>query len=97
MQGAFPSTKIASPSSSESDFSVVEKKMRGGRENVAKILENSVLDLVVSIFFTTFVVQNERETPQSFFNGNERKKPRARFTTNNGANFFLKSLQRYGN
>nr|DAN97871.1 MAG TPA: hypothetical protein [Caudoviricetes sp.] len=25
MQGAFPSTKIASPSSSESDFSVVEK------------------------------------------------------------------------
>nr|DAW14385.1 MAG TPA: hypothetical protein [Caudoviricetes sp.] len=31
------------------------------------------------------------------WNGNERKKPRARFTTNNGANFFLKSLQRYGN
>nr|DAS72862.1 MAG TPA: hypothetical protein [Caudoviricetes sp.] len=28
MQGAFPSTKIASPSSSESDFSVVEKNAR---------------------------------------------------------------------
>lgn len=30
MQGAFPSTKIASPSSSESDFSVVEKKCEEG-------------------------------------------------------------------
>nr|DAP88230.1 MAG TPA: hypothetical protein [Caudoviricetes sp.] len=40
--------------------------MRGGRENVSKMLENSVLDLVVSIFCTTFVVQNERETPLPF-------------------------------
>ena len=71
--------------------------MRGGRENVAKMLENSVLDLVDSIFCPIFVVQNERETPLSFCNVNERKKPRARFTTDDGANFFLKSLQRYGN
>lgn len=55
---------------------------------MAKMLENSALDLVVSIFCTTFVVQNERETPLSFCNGNERKKPRARFTTNNGATIF---------
>nr|DAP58583.1 MAG TPA: Interferon-inducible protein [Caudoviricetes sp.] len=32
MQGAFPSTKIASPSSSESDFSVVEKKCEEGEK-----------------------------------------------------------------
>lgn len=32
MQGAFPSTKIASPSSSESDFSVVEKKCDEGEK-----------------------------------------------------------------
>ena len=54
-----------------------------------KMLENSVLDLVVSISFPIFVVQNERETPLSFCNGNERKKPRARFTTNNGATIFF--------
>ena len=48
--------------------------MRGGRKNVSKILRNSVLDLAVSIFCPIFVVQNERETPQSFCNGNERKK-----------------------
>lgn len=52
-----------------------------------KMLENSVLDLVVSVFCPIFVVQNERETPLSFCDGNERKKPRARFTTNNGAKF----------
>lgn len=97
MQGASPPLKIASPSSSESDFSVVKKKCEEGGKNVAKMLENSILDLVVSIFCPIFVVQNERETNLSFCNGNERKKPRARFTTNNGANFFLKSLQRYGN
>ena len=88
MQGVSHPLKIASPSSSESDFSVVEKKMRGGRKNAPKMLENSVLDLVVSIFCPIFVVQNERETPLSFCNGNERKKPRARFTTNNGATIF---------
>lgn len=66
MQGVSPPLKIASPSSSESDFSVIEKKMRGGRKNVAKMLENSDLDLVVSIFFPIFVVQNERETPPTF-------------------------------
>lgn len=97
MQGVSPPIKIASPSSSESDFSVVKKKMRRGRKNVAKILENSGLDLVDSFFCSTFVVQRERENALSLCNGNERKKPRARFTTNNGANFFLKSLQRYGN
>lgn len=61
------------------------------------MLENSVLDLAVSIFCPIFVVQNERGNAPDILNGNERKKPRARFTTNNGANFFLKSLQRYGN
>ena len=57
-----------------------------------KMLENSVLDLAVSIFCPIFVVQNERETPLTFCNGNERKKPRARFTTNNGATIFLKII-----
>lgn len=33
---------------------------------MAKMLENSVLDLVVSIFYPIFVVQNERETPPTF-------------------------------
>lgn len=97
MQGGSPSIKIASPSPRDVDFSGSQKKMRGGRKNTPKMLENSVLNLAVSIFCPIFVVQNERETPLSFCNGNERKKPRARFTTNNGANFFLKSLQRYGN
>ena len=32
---------------------------------MAKILENSVLDLVVSFFCSTFVVQRERETTLS--------------------------------
>ena len=62
-----------------------------------KMLENSVLDLVVSIFCPIFVVQNERETPPTFCNGNERKKPRARFTTDDGATIFLISVQRYEN
>lgn len=64
---------------------------------MAKILENSGLDLVVSFFCPIFVVQNERETPLLFCNGNERKKPRARFTTNNGAAIFKISVQRYEN
>lgn len=88
MQGVSSLLKITSPSSSESDFSVVEKKCEEGGKNVAKMLENSVLDLAVSIFCPIFVVQNERETNLSFCNGNERKKPRARFTTNNGATIF---------
>lgn len=55
---------------------------------MAKILENSGLDLVVSFFCPIFVVQNERETPLTFCNWNERKKPRARFTTDDGATIF---------
>ena len=66
MQGVSPPLKIASPYPRDIDFSGSQKKMRGGRENVSKMLENSVLDLVVSIFCTTFVVQNERETPLPF-------------------------------
>lgn len=75
MQGASPSIKIASPSSSESDFSVVKKKCEEGGKNVPKMLENSVLDLVVSIFCPIFVVQNERETPLSFSTGTNAKSP----------------------
>lgn len=52
---------------------------------MAKMLENSVLDFVDSFFYSIFVVQKERENALTFCNGNERKKPRARFTTNNGA------------
>lgn len=55
---------------------------------MAKMLENSGLDLVDSFFYSTFVVQRERENALSLWNGNERKKPRARFTTNNGATIF---------
>lgn len=66
MQGVSSLLKIASPSSSQSDFSGVEKKSEEGEKNVPKMLENSVLYLVVSIFCTTFVVQNERETPLPF-------------------------------
>ena len=55
---------------------------------MAKILENSGLDLVVSFFCSIFVVQKERENALTFCNWNERKKPRARFTTNNGATIF---------
>nr|DAE19604.1 MAG TPA: hypothetical protein [Siphoviridae sp. ct33S22] len=64
---------------------------------MAKMLENSVLDLAVSFFCSIFVVQKERENALTFCNGNERKKPRARFTTNNGATIFKISVQRYEN
>lgn len=64
---------------------------------MAKTLENSGLDLVDSFFCSTFVVQRERENALSLCNGNERKKPRARFTTNNGAAIFKISVQRYEN
>lgn len=89
MQGVSPLLKIASPYPRDVDFSGSQKKMRGGRKNVPKMLENSVLDLEVSFFCPIFVVQNERETPLTFCNGNERKKPRARFTTDDGATIFF--------
>lgn len=92
MQGGSPLLKIASPSPRDVDFSGSQKKCEEGGENVPKMLENSVLDLAVSIFCPIFVVQNERETPLTFCTGNERKKPRARFTTNNGATIFLKII-----
>ena len=66
MQGASPSIKIASPYPRDVDFSGSQKKCEEGGENAPKMLGNSVLDLVVSIFCPIFVVQNDRETPLPF-------------------------------
>ena len=62
-----------------------------------KMLENSVLDLVVSFFCCTFVVQRKGETPSDF--GTETNaKSRARVSQRTtGLPFFLKSIQRYEN
>lgn len=63
MQGGSPSIKIASPSPRDVDFSGSQKKNARRRKNMAKMLENSVLDLVDSFFYSIFVVQKERKTP----------------------------------
>ena len=97
MQGVSPLLKIASPWSRKVDFSVVGKISEEGRKKCLKYWKIERYRLVVSFFLRTFVVQRKRGRTSNLCNGNERKKPRARFTTNNGANFFLKSLQRYGN
>lgn len=96
MQGGSPPIKIASPWSRKVDFSVVGKISEEGQKKCLKYWEIECYRLVVSFFLRTFVVQRKRENALKLWNGNERKKPRARFTTNNGAKNFL-TLQRYGN
>lgn len=97
MQGVSPSIKIASPWSRKVDFSVVGNISEEGRKKSLKCWKIERYRLVVSFFLRTFVVQRKRERTSNLCNGNERKKPRARFTTNNGAAIFKISVQRYGN
>jgi hypothetical protein len=89
MQGVSPSIKIASPWSRKVDFLVVGKILEEGRKKCLKYWKIERYRLVVSFFCPIFVVQNERETPLTFCNVNERKKPRARFTTDDGATIFF--------
>jgi len=63
MQGVSPPLKIASPSPRDVDFSGSRKRCKEGEKNVPKMLGNSVLDLVVTVFCCTFVVQRKGETP----------------------------------
>lgn len=66
MQGALLSLKSPPPLPRKVIFRSSKKNARRAKKNVAKMLENSVLDLAVSIFCPIFVVQNERETPPTF-------------------------------